>query len=357
MLSDILSSLRPLLLLSYLTGLFVFNIDTKYSKIVTTKLNKLAIFVIILIHIMVCYYYLNSDLFSKMFYTKTSKISSPILITFDHILYVLSMVWVFINREKFLLILIKFSEIDEEFCKFGVKVDYGKQKLKLIISFVILILLIIGTTSITSYYQSKSGVEIQFFVPIFNFLIFIIGLALSAHFFVLMSNIAMRFEVLNSCIDKSLPELTKIHLKIAECVEIYNSIYAFPMLVTFANLFLWTCISSSLIILMPKSALSYSFGFIVSLIFTVSSIFVITKVAVRTINAKQKAVKLLYTKMSQEHKNHEKIFYFIMQIRHTNAAYSCEFFEFDWQLVYKFITACVMYLIIIIQFEGLMEKN
>ena len=157
----------PLMYLSYLTGLFIFNINTKSSKIVTTKWNKLTIFVIIIIHLMACIYYLNSDLFSKMYFTKTSKISSPILITFDHILYVSSMVWMFFNREKFMLILIKLSKIDEEFRKFGVEVDYRKQKLRLIISIVILILFIIGTTASSTYYQSKSGVEIEFFVPIF----------------------------------------------------------------------------------------------------------------------------------------------------------------------------------------------
>ncbi|KAL7014890.1 hypothetical protein ACKWTF_016174 [Chironomus riparius] len=305
---------------------------------------------------MACIYYLNSDLFSKMFFTKTSKISSPILITIDHILYVSSMVWVFINREKFLLILIKLSEIDEEFMKLDrLQVNYRKQKLWLIISFVILILFIIGTTASSTYYQSKSGVEIEFFIPIFNFLIFIIGLALSAHFIVFMSAIGTRLEMINSCIDKFTPELPKIHLKIVDCVNIYNSIYAFPMLVTFGNLFIWTCISTSLIILIPKSALNFLIGFIISLTFTASSILVIIKVAVRSINAKKKAVQLLYTKMSLEPENNDKIFYFIMQIRHTNVAFSCEFFEFNWQLVFKFISACLMYLIIIIQFEGSMH--
>ncbi|CAO1441519.1 unnamed protein product [Diamesa tonsa] len=42
---------------------------------------------------------------------------------------------------------------------------------------------------------------------------------------------------------------------------------------------------------------------------------------------------------------------FADQIHHTPMSFSCRLFKFDWTLLYTFISASVMYVVILIQFE------
>ncbi|KAL7014888.1 hypothetical protein ACKWTF_016172 [Chironomus riparius] len=177
------------------------------------------------------------------------------------------------------------------------------------------------------------------------------AVALISHFVILMSNISLRFELLTSCADHSIQELSKIHLIIAECVKIYNLIYGTPMMLIFGNLFIWSCISASLIVLIPKSDFVTATGFIVCLIYTALLLSGITRTAEKLTKAKQQMIHILYTKMSQEPETSENIFRFIMQVRHTKPEFSCNFFVFNWKLIFNFTTAFVMYFIIIIQFE------
>ncbi|KAL7014886.1 hypothetical protein ACKWTF_016170 [Chironomus riparius] len=113
MLSDILESIKPMLIASYLTGVFSFKIDVNSSSIKTQKWHKLTNIAVISIHLISAHFYSNSDLMEKMFFTKTSKITT-ILVYVGHFLGVTSMVWIFLNRANFLKILIKLSEIDEK---------------------------------------------------------------------------------------------------------------------------------------------------------------------------------------------------------------------------------------------------
>ncbi|KAL7014894.1 hypothetical protein ACKWTF_016178 [Chironomus riparius] len=137
----------------------------------------------------------------------------------------------------------------------------------------------------------------------------------------------------------------------------YNSIYGLPMMGTFAILFIWCCMSTSTVILMPRNNIALFLFFLITLIAAAFSLCLIVRSTEKTLAAKQQAIQLLYGQMSIEPENCEVIFQFIMQIRHTNVGFSCKFFEFNWNLIFNFITACVMYLIIIIQFEGSIDKK
>ena len=167
-----------------------------------------------------------------------------------------------------------------------------------------------------------------------------------------MYNIGTRFEMMNLCIEQSLRNTPKIHLKIAECVNIYNSIYGLPMMGTFAIFLIWFIIASSKLVLAPEidifSTIALTFNISTTAIALCFTIFTAEKI----LNAKQKSINLLYTKLGREPGNSDKIIHLIMQIRHTNVGFSCKFFEFNWSLMFKFTTACVMYLIVLIQFEG-----
>lgn len=357
MLSEVLSSVRPLLYISYLTGILIFKIDSTTATVITTKWHKLIIGVTILMELIGTCYYPYSELIDQMFFTKTSKLSSAALIYLDHIMCVTSIFWIFMKREQFLEVLVKLSEIDEDLKIFGNKIDYKGRQRKLTTSFSFLFCIIFSILVFSTSHHLWQGISIGIITLLFNMMVFINATAITLHFIIIMDNIGTRFEMMSTSIENSIQDLPKIHLKIAECVKIFNTIYGPPLMITFGNLFLWSCISLSLIVLVPKSNVEVITEFCISLTLTVITLFVITRVAEKMYNAKQQAIQSLYTKMFKEPENSEKIFQFIMQIRHTNVAFSCIFFEFNWRLIFKFITACVMYLTIIIQFEESMRRN
>ena len=350
MLSDILKSIKPMLIASYLTGVFNFTINEKSLSIKTQKWHKLTTIAVITIHIIAAHFYSNSDLMDKMFFTKTSKITT-ILVYLGHFLCVSSMVWIFIKRENFLKILIKLSEIDEKLNEFGVEIDYKQQSRDQLKGYFWFVLTFAIAWNSSIVYQIYYDLKIEISVFIFDMTSLINAVALISHFVILMSNISLRFELMTSCADHSILEVSKIHLKIAECVKIYNSIYGIPMMLIFGNLFIWSCISASLIVLIPKSDFITATGFIVCLIFTALLLMGITKAAEKLTKAKQEIIHILYTKMSVVPQSSESIFRFIIQVRHSKPGFSCNFFEFNWKLIFNFTTAFIMYFIIIIQFE------
>ena len=252
--------------------------------------------------------------------------------------------------------LIKLSEIDDKLCEAGLIINYKRLQKRLIALIGLILFLLfsqVGITMVISIHLMKFQL-IGILVCIYNYLVFIIGIVLFSHYTVLMYNIGTRFEMLNLCIEQSLPKAPHIHLKISQLVNIYNSIYGLPMMGTFAIFLIWFIIASSKLVLSPEinifSTIALSFNISTTAIALCFIIFAAEKV----LNAKQKSILILYSKLEREHENSEKIIQLIMQIRHTNVGFSCKFFEFNWNLMFKFTTACFMYLIIIIQFEGAM---
>lgn len=355
MLPEVFSSLKPLLIVSHLTGVFICRIDTKSCTITASTWNKCAVFIFYMIYIIGIFPYSKSNLINQMFFTQTSKASAFVLIYVDHLMTVSSIVWIFLKREKFFQILIKLSEIDENLLDLEVKVDYknGQRKLNIVLLSTLCIQSCL--TVFTIFDKIYNETKLDLFALIYSLMIFINAVALVTHFVVLMFNIGMRFQMMNSCIKSSLINMPEIHLKVVECVKIFNSIYGLPMITFFANLFLWCCISASLSIYVANSDIQMAIGTYSNLIFAAMALFLIIYAAEKTLNAEQEIIKLLYAKLSKEPENFVAFLSLIMQVRHTSAAFSCKFFEFNWRFVFKFITACVMYLTIIIQFEKSME--
>jgi hypothetical protein len=230
--------------------------------------------------------------------------------------------------------------------------DYKKQQkqLSLIIGLELLMLVFLSIVTTILSNHLLMGFDFGFFVPILNLIIFIVCLALVTQFVVLMYSIGLRFEKMNSCMENSIVDLANIHLKVAECVKIFNSVYGFPIMGIMTVAFIWCCISASTIIITPKEQVLLLIYITFSHNSAIFTLCVHTFAAERILSAKSHAIELLYQKMSQE-VDVQKEQYFIMQIRHTNVEFSCKFFEFNWKLIFRFITACVMYFIIIVHFE------
>ncbi|KAL7014893.1 hypothetical protein ACKWTF_016177 [Chironomus riparius] len=216
MLSEIYSSLKPLFILSSLTGLFFIQIDLKTLKIVTPFWNRLIVICVVLIQIFGNSFYLHNELMKDLFFTKVSKIGTPILMLGDYLFSITAMLWIFTKREHILKILINLSEIDENLFEFGIKIDYKKEQRKLSIIIGFLLILLTASTVITTLLSSQllNGINFGVFLPILSFLIFVIGLTLLAQYIIIAANIGMRFEMMNSCIKKSALKLPKIHLKL-----------------------------------------------------------------------------------------------------------------------------------------------
>lgn len=355
-LSEVYSSLKPLFIMSHLTGVFICRIDIRSAKIITSIWNKLAVFTFYMIYIIGIYPYSKSNLIQQMFYTETSKASSFALIYVDHMMTVSSIVWIFIKREKFFHILVKLSEIDENLMNLGVKIDYRKEQRKLNFVLIFTMSIQLCLTVYTILDKMFNDEKLNLFPIIYSLMIFVNAVALVGHFVVLMFNIGCRFELLKLCINQSLQNTQELHLKIAECVKIFNSIYGLPMMIFFGNLFLWCCILASLSIYVANSDIQMAIGTFMSLIMAGFALLSIIYSAEKILNAKQEIIQLLYAKMVKEPENLVTILAFILQVRHTNVGFSCKFFEFNWNFVFKFVTGCVMYLTIIVQFERSMEK-
>lgn len=360
MLSEVYSSVQPLFILSSLSGLFFIKVDFENDKILKPFWSSLTVFAVIMMHTIGYWQYSNSDVVTKIFETKASSKGSPILMFLDYSVMVMSMSWIFYKRGDILKILINLSEIDEKFCEFEVRTNYKVQKKRLWIilgsvMFVIILILLLQLS--LAVYSKTVSIHRDYLTPMFYILLFITKICLFFHYIVFMSKISKRFEIMNGCIDKSINQLPMIHLKITECVKIYNSVYGTPMMGTFAIYLIWCSIYSSIPLLMNSLNLLMKIMIVVGMLLAAVILCSIIHVAEKIQLAKQQGMQQLYLKLAQEPENLEKISHFIMQIRDTKIGFSCKFFDFNWHLIFKFITACVMYLIIIIQFEGENSKK
>lgn len=355
MLSTLLSSLSPVFIISKTTGIFIFNIDEKTQKLVDKSWHKLVIAAVSMLHFLASFMYFNFDIFNHIFHTKTSKLGSPFLIFMDHNFYLCCILWLYWNRRKILKILEILGGVDQLLLECGIKVNYEKFRKRLILSLAALTFAMIQSTIFATYFQWQISISYNFWIPVINFGVFTVGLSIILQIIVFMLLIGTRFLKLNLLIQNHLLEMPKLHLKLSEAVALYNSIYGFPLMLIIGNILIWTCMSASLIVLMPNMDSKLLFGYGTSLMFSVVSMWSIFTAAGRIKVAQKEAVQLLYEKIATG-SDTEGIFEFIMQIRHTNPGFSCKFFDFDWHLVFKFAAASVMYLIIIVQLEGSMEN-
>ncbi|KAL7014892.1 hypothetical protein ACKWTF_016176 [Chironomus riparius] len=352
MLSEVYSSVKPLFILSSLSGLFFIKVDFKDEKVLKPSWSTLTVFAVIMIHTIGYWQYSNLELITRIFETKASSKGSPILMFLDYSVVVTSMSWIYYKRDKILKILIMLSEIDE---KFEVRINYKLQQKRLWIilgsMLLIIVIILLIQLSLTVFSQTVS-IHKEYLIPLFHILLFITKICLFSHYIVFMSKISKRFVMMNDCIDKSIDQLPGIHLKIAECVKLYNSVYGTPMMGTFAVYLVWCSIYSSIPLLMTGLNLLMKIMIIIGMAIAAIILCSIIHAAERISIAKQHGMQQLYSKLAFEPENSDKICQIIMQIRDTNVGFSCKFFDFNWNLMFKFITACVMYLIIIIQFEG-----
>ncbi|KAG5669247.1 hypothetical protein PVAND_017139 [Polypedilum vanderplanki] len=349
----VISSLTPLIFISNLTGFYLFNIDTKTNSISINYWNILQFFITFLINLLLFCTFLDFLPYGRLFSTEIAKLGVPVIISINHSLLILIMCWNFSKRHKIVQLLTILAEIDEELAKYGENFDYQKHKKTLTRIFVVFVPIIILDIIFGEYIQATQGFKFNPFNTFAMLWIFTLGLTFIAHFTIIMINIGQRFELMNNCIRKN-RNISKIHFKIIEAVEIFNNIYGISLLVAFGNYFTWICMSSFTFVMLPKEMLDILaiISIIVSVIFSWGTLILIIKAAEKTNKAKEKAMFLLFNSMIGKDENFEKTQGLIMQIKEMNVAYTCGFFDFNWKMFFRFLTAGIMYIIILIQFES-----
>ncbi|KAG5669248.1 hypothetical protein PVAND_017140 [Polypedilum vanderplanki] len=251
-------------------------------------------------------------------------------------------------------------EIDENLLEFGAEIDHNLMRRKFIKIFIGVLFLISGL-QIYSFYTQDNYYSLS--IVAFSYWIYLVWLVTLTHFIFAAFTIGQRFEYLNSCIENNFKEIkkcSKIHLKITKSVKIFNKIFGLPMMFFFASLFAWNCVGSFTFVMLPK----YDWSKIATLIqiglaicFTFFEIAVTIYAAEKTSNAKIKAIEILYKNLNKQNENQAEVMNFVSQISHTNVSLGCKFFDFNSKFLFQFITATVMYFIILLQFEKCFSKE
>ncbi|KAG5669246.1 hypothetical protein PVAND_017138 [Polypedilum vanderplanki] len=360
MFSSVISSFEPLIIGSSLLGFILFTIDIKKSTAVINFWNFLSIFSTIVINLIIICYLWNFKIFNEIMITEIGKASMPFMMDIDHFLFIFIFIWNFLKRHKIVKFFKLLAEIDEDLTKFGLKFDYKRQQKFL--TFVIICIIIVTPLMIVfgSIVQANLGINFGYAIILIVLWLFFLGLIYITFFTTSMKNIGIRFEMLNFTLEHHQNlSLSKVHLKVVETVKIFNNIFGIPMMLCFGNLFAFNCLTAFSFAMMPKEF--FGFGVIASMIFNFSftsgSLFLIINTADKTGKAKENLIEILYKMANENDKNYEKIQNFVMQAKDLSVEFSCGFFDFNWKMLFKFISAGVMYFIILLQFEPVFKSS
>ncbi|KAG5670399.1 hypothetical protein PVAND_000667 [Polypedilum vanderplanki] len=360
-------SIKPLHIAAKLLGFLVFTVDDEKF---TPKFKFCDIFFIlsgISSNFLMNYIYWTT-IFDFVFERSSIiNISIPFITLSQNIIVITITIAGFFKIHKVCDILRKFSEIDEEFGKcFNIKIDYEKQKqkaVKLIVSMslmVIVIVLIRYTSNLI--YSPTSSIKTN----IYYFMCFCGSTVLLLSFKFAALGVKMRFENVNKCLRSSLnyqelsshqlKKLAKIHMKITDIIQLINQTFSLALMLYFIIFFCWCCMYCFLIVSTSKEVwLNYS-GYI--LLRLTANIFIdgLMFNAIRTASLAEmegiKTARILFEIRIDKIGETETISSFIDQVKFTSMKFSCGLFSYDWKFLFKFLSAVIMYVIFMMQFDS-----
>ncbi|CAO1439461.1 unnamed protein product [Diamesa serratosioi] len=305
------------------------------------------------------------------------KRSIPVLVYSSYVVYVLCMVWSTICKRKIGKIIKKLCEIDEQLLTLKFHFNYKQQRAFVVIILSILMFLgilivlqgfIAHRAYVGNYYL---GIHLMCFFSLQAFAIFMFNYAL------LIFLVRQRVQSVNAklilCIKKlkdskkctknpvsnDIRKLARIYGKLTDVIQLINQTYSLQAMLFFAvsfwniNLFFFgLVVFNSLYGTIPKmidivisNALwnTFDFAFVMIIIIFGSG----------TLNDSHKTVDLVFKGINSTKDEYIKTILklFADQIHHTPMSFTCRLFKFDWTLLYTFISASVMYVVILIQFE------
>ncbi|KAG5669075.1 hypothetical protein PVAND_016974 [Polypedilum vanderplanki] len=364
-----ISTLQPLLFVSRITGFYLFTFDSKYLRTCITKLDKICIVLTIILNTAINFGFLLSNYDPGVHALAMMKYSLPILMYVNHLIDIFGMIWIFVKRNKILKIITNLSEIDEELIKIGAKIDHeGNQKsLK---NLMILLLCCGLTMSVwcgTVHGLNEYDIDVLF--QFFSLWIFLCSLVIYFHFFIGIFAISQRFHILCEIFHEILPKnlrklqsICEIYLQIAEIIFCFKKIYGPLLTLYFGNAFCWLCLSIFSLAMITKLQITHICTIFCALLhscITIIACFFVVKAAERMNCEKEILMRSSYKKMNEFDGNFGfcvKISQLQTQINDVNMKFSCLFFDINWNFVFKFFSAGVMYFIILVQFEKSLTK-
>lgn len=146
-------------------------------------------------------------------------------------------------------------------------------------------------------------------------------------------------------------------MNITKVVHLVNRTLSIVLMVFFAAAFCWFCIFLFIIITIPgevwkKYAMVIIGKFLLNIYMDLMMFLVIVTSSLSTREGRT-TMTLLFEIINSSKSNmlNDKLILFINQIKYMPMKFTCGLFDYDWKLCFKFISASLMYFIIMIQFE------
>lgn len=340
--SSLFTTIRPLIIISKITGFTLFTIDSKLSKISIKKLEIFNIISIIFINLTLnCIYWKSYINFSMLGGTVASH-SLPILIYLDYLRSVVAVTWFYTKRHEIFGIFLKFVEIDEKLLELNVKFDNKRQK-KNLISIILLTFSVHLTFAVSCgltifiYKFSKNS-----FLAIFTSWTIICEGIMFLNMFIPLLAIRISFTAINRVIKvETFTEFEKIHLKVTKLIQIYNEIYSPMMLIQFSISFGWYCVGMFHVVMLTREIWENFPGIVlmnfVRLGCNFGTMFVLIKMCETTLSERERCALILHESVMEvdEKEVRERTFQFLTQIQQTARKFSCGFFDFTWKFLFK----------------------
>lgn len=347
--SKILTSLKPLIIFSELTGYIIFCIDQKRWRAEIKFWNFLIGIKTLILNVIIHIFYWNSVLDFSVQGTEVVKQSIPKLLYCNLIAYFFAQFWFFFKRHEMVKMVKIISEIDEKFLELNVKFHYKNQQrkiLKALLGSLICNCLIVFYGAITINFYN---LPIDAKYPLIQFYGFMCLIVILHHFSLGTIAITQRFRKLNNFMDYNphlidfhhMRKFTKLHFEICNLIRAYNNVYGSAMVSMMAIAFLWFCLFIFTVATATKEFMKDYFLIVILQIITNAVLFGILFIMIRLAeNAKNegKLTKIiLYDILHKinDYKQRELIESFIYRIDHTSMEISVGIFDFNWSFMFK----------------------
>ncbi len=347
--SKFISSIQPFIFASQLLGFTLFTIDSEKWKSKMNFWSFLMVLKSIVANTIIHTIYWNALMNFNIQGTKMVQLFMPKILYFNLISYFFAQFWFFLNRNRAIKILKKFSEIDEIFSTLKINFDYRKQERAIIklllLCWLFLIVSPFSERACIKYYN----LEVDEVVP---FIFMYDGgcyLIISFHIGLGIFGIKQRFENLNEFIGENphlvgvhlIRKLSRIHFMICKLIKAFNSVYGIANLIVNVQVFLWFCLFLFITGTSSSSIVQeYIFLFVHQTWMQVTLFGVYLNLFRLAENAKNEGEKTKESLYKILHKIDEKnlrglIESFIYQIDNSPMEISSGFFELSWKFLFK----------------------
>ncbi|KAL7011801.1 hypothetical protein ACKWTF_014464 [Chironomus riparius] len=366
---SILSAIQPLIYILQVTGFAIFTVNPTTWKADIKIFNIFSGIVTIIINVCLHYLFWISFFDFDIQGTEIVRTALPKLVYSCVFIYFLGKIFSFFNRQKIVKFLQKFCELDEKFKELDIHFDYKSDRAR-ITHTLILVCGSIPTISIIAFcIHLRHPVNIDLSMSIFIFFGNTSQFLITYQIIITMIGVRRRHAAVNNFLtskfDQKISEfqiLSEIQFLIVEILEIFNSIYGPVNMMCVALVFGWHCFSTFLIVMMSSVMwMNFTWVCIIHVLMhfvMFSSTVVVIYYCESAKDEGRKTVKVLYKNLSMADCGliRERIRSLISQILDTKVEFSCGLVDFNWKFLFQFLTAAIMYFVILIQFEASFDK-